>query len=219
MAEGRLYEVDMRLRPSGRQGPVATALAAFRSYQMEEAWTWEHLALTRARPVAGSAELGAAVDEVRLAVLAEKGQGSSVLSDVADMRRRLAEAKPGAGLWDMRAGPGRLQEIELVAQTAALRSGSAARRPETQLAAGRRAGWPAAGDAEALLAAYRLGWRLHSAGRLLTDGLPDPDRLGPAATAMLLREAGAADVAALSERLESLTATAAATIDRLLSAG
>ena len=51
-AEGRLYEVDMRLRPSGRQGPVAVSTAAFRDYQMAEAWTWEHLALTRARPVA-----------------------------------------------------------------------------------------------------------------------------------------------------------------------
>ena len=55
MAEGILYKVDMRLRPSGRQGPVATSLAAFRRYQAEEAWTWEHLALTRARVVAGPA--------------------------------------------------------------------------------------------------------------------------------------------------------------------
>jgi glutamate-ammonia-ligase adenylyltransferase len=219
MAEGRLYEVDMRLRPSGRQGPVATALAAFRDYQANEAWTWEHLALTRARPVAGSAALGAAVEEVRQAVLAEKGQGATVLADVADMRRRLAEAKPGGGPWDMRAGPGRLQEIELVAQTAALRAGSTARRPEAQLAAGQRAGWPGAEAAEALLPAYRLLWRLHAAGRLLTDGLPDPDRLGPAATAMLLREADAPDVAALADRLEALTSRAATTIDRLLEAG
>ena len=59
MAEGKLFEVDMRLRPSGRQGPVATSLGSFQSYQKTKAWTWEHLALTRARPVAGSAELGA----------------------------------------------------------------------------------------------------------------------------------------------------------------
>ena len=54
MSEGILYKVDMRLRPSGRPGPIATALAAFRRYQAEEAWTWEHLALTRARVVAGA---------------------------------------------------------------------------------------------------------------------------------------------------------------------
>src|SRR5690606_7771862 len=57
-AEGRLYEVDMRLRPSGRQGPVATSIQSFRDYQMSEAWTWEHLALTRARVVACAGDQG-----------------------------------------------------------------------------------------------------------------------------------------------------------------
>ena len=216
MAEGRLYEVDMRLRPSGRQGPVATSLAAFRSYQTDEAWTWEHLALTRARPIAGSAELGAEVEAFRTALLPAKGQGASVRADVAEMRRRLAEAKPGAGPWDAKFGPGRLQEIELVAQTAALMSGSAARRPEAQLAAGRRAGWPAAAEADALLAAYRLCWRLQCAGRLLADTPPDPERLGPAATAFLLRETGEASTAALAGRLEGLTGAAAGIVARLL---
>ena len=58
MAEGILYKVDMRLRPSGQPGPVATALPAFRRYQAEEAWTWEHMALTRARVIAGPAGAG-----------------------------------------------------------------------------------------------------------------------------------------------------------------
>src|SRR6266702_6249509 len=56
-AEGRLYQVDMRLRPSGESGPIASSLAAFAQYQRESAWTWEHMALTRARPVAGDAAL------------------------------------------------------------------------------------------------------------------------------------------------------------------
>src|SRR6202007_2059016 len=56
-AEGRLYAVDMRLRPSGASGPIASSLAGFARYQRESAWTWEHMALTRARPVAGAAEL------------------------------------------------------------------------------------------------------------------------------------------------------------------
>src|SRR6478672_11554648 len=59
---GALYQVDMRLRPSGRSGPVATSLAAFASYQDTEAWTWEHMALTRARPVAGSPAFAARVE-------------------------------------------------------------------------------------------------------------------------------------------------------------
>src|SRR5690606_38377421 len=71
-AEGRLYEVDMRLRPSGRQGPVATSVQSFESYQMTEAWTWEHLALTRARVVAMAGDhapdLADQVEALRLSV-------------------------------------------------------------------------------------------------------------------------------------------------------
>ena len=79
MAEGRLYEVDVRLRPSGRQGPVATSLESFRSYQETEAWTWEHLALTRARVMAGDAGLADEVEGFRRDVIARKGQGLSLI--------------------------------------------------------------------------------------------------------------------------------------------
>ncbi|MBK5926551.1 glutamine-synthetase adenylyltransferase [Rhodobaculum claviforme] len=214
MAEGRLYEVDMRLRPSGRQGPVATALAAFCDYQSNDAWTWEHLALTRARAIAGSGALGAEVEAFRRQLLADKGAGARVSQDVADMRRRLAEAKPPRGPWDCRLGPGRLQEIELFAQTAALRAGHPARTPEAQLAAGIRAGWPTRDEGEALLRAYRLCWRLHCAGRLLSDAAPDPEHLGPAATAFLLRETDRPDTVTLARDLVAL-ATAA---DRIITA-
>jgi [glutamine synthetase] adenylyltransferase / [glutamine synthetase]-adenylyl-L-tyrosine phosphorylase len=119
-AEGKLYEVDMRLRPSGRQGPVATSLPAFQSYQQDEAWTWEHLALTRARPIAGDAGLAADVEAFRRALLAAKAQGAQVAQDVADMRARISGAKPPQGDWDAKIGPGRLQDVELVAQMLAL---------------------------------------------------------------------------------------------------
>ena len=85
MAEGRLYEVDMRLRPSGRSGPVATSLQAFQTYQLEEAWTWEHLALTRGRPITGSDALAQDVETFRRELLIAKGQGPDVLSDLAEM--------------------------------------------------------------------------------------------------------------------------------------
>src|SRR5690606_30980034 len=71
MTGGRLYEVDMRLRPSGNQGPVATSLAAFKDYQQSRAWVWEHLALTRARPIAGEAMLGAEIVAFRAELIAE----------------------------------------------------------------------------------------------------------------------------------------------------
>jgi len=107
MAEGRLYEVDMRLRPSGRQGPVAPSWAAFRDHQQTAAWTWEHLALTRARPIAGEASLGEDIEAFRRSLLAAKGQGGAVRRDVADMRARLGAAKPGQGAWEAKLGPGR----------------------------------------------------------------------------------------------------------------
>src|SRR5690554_3411324 len=107
MAQGRLYEVDMRLRPSGRQGPVATALESFRGYQRDEAWTWEHLALTRARVVAGDHDLAGKVEEFRRELLALKSMGAGVVQDAAQMRARLRGAKPGAGPLDARDGAGR----------------------------------------------------------------------------------------------------------------
>ncbi len=216
MAEGRLYEVDMRLRPSGRQGPVATSISAFCDYQLTEAWTWEHLALTRARPVTGSAEIGAEVEAFRQALLAEKSGGATVLSDVADMRARLTAAKPPEGPWDARNGPGGLMEVELLAQTAALRAASPERRVEAQLVAGRAAGWPDP-DAEAALSdAYRLCWRLRCGTKLLTERPLDPQTLGEGGTAFLLRETGETGVAELAARLEQTRERAAAAIGRLL---
>ena len=226
MAEGRLYEVDMRLRPSGRKGPVATALSAFRSYQMTEAWTWEHLALTRARPVAGGEgraaggegpTLAEEIEAVRRAVLAAKGkEAEKVRAGAGAMRARLAAARPGAGLWDVKAGPGRLHEIELVAQTAALLAGSAQRGVENQLAAGRRAGWPDAATAELLRRAYQLCWRVHCAGRLLADGVIAPEALGSGACSFIEREAGIEGIDALGARIAGLADAAARAIDGLL---
>jgi glutamate-ammonia-ligase adenylyltransferase len=140
MPEGRLYEVDMRLRPSGRQGPVATALAAFTLYQETEAWTWEHLALTRARPVAGSAALGKRVERFRRKLLRASGAPAKVLPDVADMRERIAQAKGEAADWDLKAGPGGVQDIELLAQAGALMAGSPERSTAAQLKASVKSG-------------------------------------------------------------------------------
>ena len=212
-AEGRLYEVDVRLRPSGRQGPVATAIDSFRTYQETEAWTWEHLALTRARVLAGDPGLGAEVETFRRALLAAKGPGYSVLADVADMRRRLAEAKPGQGGWDAKFGPGRLMDIELLAQTLALQAAIPARQVERQIALGAKSSKLSHSDQEALLDAYRLCWRLHCAARLLTDRAISPESLGEGGRAFLLRDCGVETGEALSARVTTATALAARVID------
>jgi [glutamine synthetase] adenylyltransferase / [glutamine synthetase]-adenylyl-L-tyrosine phosphorylase len=218
MAEGRLYEVDMRLRPSGRQGPVATSLEAFRSYQNDEAWTWEHLALTRARPIAGEATLADEVEDFRRSLLRDKGRVAGILSDVAEMRARLRGAKPGAGIWDPKFGPGRLQDVELVGQTAALIAGSPSRRVEAQLRAGVKAGFLTADDEQVLLAAYRLCWRVQACARLLTDRALSVEKLGEGGCAYLLKETEYQTLDALAEELTHSTEAAGNVVDHLLSA-
>ncbi|MBL8563607.1 MAG: glutamine-synthetase adenylyltransferase [Gemmobacter sp.] len=212
-AEGRLYEVDMRLRPSGRQGPVATSTESFRAYQMDDAWTWEHLALTRARVLAGEADLAARVEAIRREVLAAKAGGAAVLADVADMRRRLQAAKPPSGAWDAKNGPGRIMDIELMAQTACLQLADSARRVEQQLRAGVKGAKLSVSDEKTLLESYRLLWRLQCASRLLDDKGVDPGSLGEGARAFLLRETGLADDAALSAAVLAASDAAQAVIE------
>ncbi len=215
MPEGRLYEVDMRLRPSGRAGPVATSLHSFTTYQETEAWTWEHLALTRARVLAGEPTLAGDVEAFRRDLLARKGQGERVKPDVAEMRARLAAAKPTQGEWDAKNGPGRLMDIELAAQTVALLSASPARSVERQIAAGAGRRVPDS-DAQALSSAYRLLWRLHAAARLLSERALDWQELGEGGRAFILRETGAADAAALARDLAQAVAGAEAAVTRLV---
>ncbi len=215
MQEGRLYETDMRLRPSGRQGAVATSLESFRSYQETEAWTWEHLALTRARVLAGEPSLGGEVEALRREILAVKGQGARVEADVAEMRGRLQAAKPAQGDWDAKNGPGRIMDIELAAQTMALITANPARGVERQIAAGAGAGMPDS-DAQALLSAFRLLWRLHAAARLLTEGALDLATLGEGTRAFILRETGAKDAASLQSEIGRAVEAAEAAVTRLV---
>ena len=215
MPEGRLYEVDMRLRPSGRAGPVATSLSSFTTYQETEAWTWEHLALTRARVLAGEPALAGEVETFRRALLLQKGQGTRVRPDVAEMRARLAAAKPAQGAWDAKNGPGRIMDIELAAQTVALLSGSPARSVERQIAAGAGRIMPDS-DAQQLGSAYRLMWRLHAAARLLSERALDWQALGEGGRAFLLRETGVEDAERLATYLARAVGEAEAAVARLV---
>src|SRR5262249_55189264 len=87
---GVLYRVDMRLRPSGRSGPLATQIGGFASYQEHEAWTWEHMALTRARVVSGPADFADQVRSVIRAVLCRRRDADTVAGDVLEMRKAIA---------------------------------------------------------------------------------------------------------------------------------
>ncbi len=116
MGEGVIFEVDMRLRPSGNKGPVATRLGAFRKYQQEEAWTWEHMALTRARMVCGDESLMTEARAVIDAVLAVKREPAAVASDVREMRALIDKEKPPHDGWDFKLIPGGLVDLEFIGQ-------------------------------------------------------------------------------------------------------
>jgi len=119
--EGLLYEVDMRLRPSGNQGPIASTLGGFLRYQTESAWTWEHMALTRARAIAGDPEFMARVESSIREIVRRQRDPQRVAAEVADMRARIAQQFPGDRLWDLKYCPGGLMDIEFIAQFLQLR--------------------------------------------------------------------------------------------------
>jgi glutamate-ammonia-ligase adenylyltransferase len=122
-AAGRLYEVDMRLRPSGKGGLTVTHVRAFAEYQRTEAWTWEHQALLHSRSVAGSAAIREAFEEVRREILTGHVRRDSLREDVRSMRERMrAElGRSGAGEFDLKQDPGGIADIEFLAQYWVLR--------------------------------------------------------------------------------------------------
>src|SRR6204780_3201314 len=113
---GRLYEVDMRLRPSGRQGPLATQFASFKLYQQDEAETGEHMALTRARFVGGDASLGADLAKTVRQTLTRKRDSAKIAQETHAMRALIAREKGDSDPWDLKLAAGGLVDIEFVAQ-------------------------------------------------------------------------------------------------------
>ena len=215
-AEGWLYDVDMRLRPSGRQGPVATSFDAFQAYQNDDAWTWEHLALTRARIIAGlggSDDLARRFEQFRRALLRAKGRAPKMLGDAAQMRARLLAAQPATSPpWEAKAGAGRLMDVEFLAQTVALWSGSAHHAAQAQLQVGIETGFLSGDEGAVLEKSLQFCWHVRAAARLLTDASPDPADLGEGGRAFMRREAGVADDAALTAQLQALSDAAATVI-------
>lgn len=115
-AEGNLYDVDMRLRPTGSAGPVATSLQSFIAYHEDSAWTWEHLALTRARVISGDEALRAATEAEIVSVLCRQRDRAKLVADVIDIRQRIHQAKGSAEPWVIKTVPGGLVDIEFIAQ-------------------------------------------------------------------------------------------------------
>jgi glutamate-ammonia-ligase adenylyltransferase len=215
-AEGRLYEVDMRLRPSGNQGPVATSWAAFQSYQRTEAWIWEHLALTRAQVIAGPQDLAQDITAFLSEVLSLPRAREDVLQAVRDMRARIAEAKGRGNLWFSKSGPGQPQDIELFAQASALMRGALAHDIPDTLAALPDTGLSDSEGAAQLQTSYLHGKSVQMASQLIAGGASSTEGLGQAALGFLARALEADTMELAEARLTESTARAASVIDTAL---
>ncbi|HKT14523.1 MAG TPA: bifunctional [glutamine synthetase] adenylyltransferase/[glutamine synthetase]-adenylyl-L-tyrosine phosphorylase [Allosphingosinicella sp.] len=120
-AAGPLYEVDTRLRPSGAKGLLAVSLPSFADYQGGQAWTWEHMALTRARPVYGSAGARTALGEMVDTVLRRERDPARLIADAVRMRADIAKHKAPSGPFDVKLGAGGLVDLEFALQVQQLR--------------------------------------------------------------------------------------------------
>jgi glutamate-ammonia-ligase adenylyltransferase len=220
---GALYEVDMRLRPSGRSGPVATKIERFRDYQENEAWTWEHMALTRARVVSAAPDFSARIERVIADVLCRRRDRTAVAADILEMRAAVAAEKGEGDRWDLRYASGGLVDIEFAAQY--LQLVHAAEHPEVldvstakALEQAARLGVLAPEDAEILRPAVRLYQNLTQILRLCLTAKFDPANAGPGLLALLARAADLPDFGTLDAHLTETQRLVRACFLRMLGA-
>jgi glutamate-ammonia-ligase adenylyltransferase len=218
---GVLYPVDMRLRPSGRSGPVATQIDGFKHYQEHEAWTWEHMALTRARVVSGTPNFSARVDAVIREVLCRPRDVPAIAGDVVEMRGAIAKEKGDADAWDLKYAAGGLIDIEFIAQY--LQLIHAAELPELldtstarTLEKAERLGVLTPQDAAVLRPAVRLFHDLTQILRLCLPASFDPQAASPGIMTLLARAADLPDFPTLSAHLTDTQRTVRASFIRIL---
>jgi glutamate-ammonia-ligase adenylyltransferase len=220
-AEGILYPVDMRLRPSGQKGPVATQLSSFVHYQASEAWTWEHMALTRARVVSGPQALRAAVETAVRDVLLRPRDRAKTAADVRDMRARIEKEKGTRDPWELKQVRGGLVDLEFIAQHLQLVHAPTHPRILGQntveaLENLAQAGVLQPGAAEALLPAARLFNNLTQVLRLCLDEQFEPAKAPDGLKSLLARAGDAPDFSHLEAELVAREAEVATLFDQLI---
>lgn len=227
-AEGRLWEVDMRLRPSGSKGPVAIRLATFEQYHRDNAWTWERMALTRARAVAGPPALKRRINEALRAGIVKPGAAAVALADATAMRLRMLRDLPPEGAWDVKAMPGGLIEVEFIAQALQLVHAPAEPRvlaTTTRVALARlgQHGFLPPDEVSTLIAADRLYRTIIGLVRLTIGKSRDAALPAPAASALLrsvapLLDPAPGDLPALRAGMEAMAQTVRGIFERRVGA-
>jgi len=208
---GVLYDVDMRLRPSGRAGPLASHISSFAEYQEREAWTWEHMALTRARVISASPAFRARIEAVIRDALTRSREASGIAVDVADMRRAIAMEKGEGEIWDLKYAAGGLLDIDFIAQY--LQLVHAADKPEILdvstlhvLDHAARLGVLAQSDLDILRPAARLYHDLIQILRLCVSDRFKPETAGDDLLRVLARAGDAPDFSSLEARVKETQA-------------
>jgi glutamate-ammonia-ligase adenylyltransferase len=207
-SEGKLYEVDMRLRPAGNSGPIASSFEGFGKYQRDDAWTWEHMALTRARVVAGGEGLTARIETAIGEILTGRRDETQLVVDVADMRERLEQGHPPGPVWDIKYFRGGLIDVEFIAQYLQLRHahedpGVLSTSTVGALERLGRAGFVKPDTARFLIEANRLWRNVQSVLRLTVAGTFDEAEAPVGLKTTLARAAGAASFAALKDEMNA----------------
>jgi glutamate-ammonia-ligase adenylyltransferase len=204
---GVLYPVDMRLRPSGRAGPLASRVNSFAEYQEHEAWTWEHMALTRARVISGSPGFRAEIEGIIRKVLTRRRDPAAVANDVADMRRAIALEKGEDDVWDLKYAAGGMVDIDFLAQY--LQLVHAADQPDILnvstlhvLDNAARLGLLSPSSAEVLRPAARLYHDLTQILRLCVTERFKPDIAGEDLLRVMARAGDAPDFSSLQARVK-----------------
>ena len=220
-AEGSLYQVDMRLRPSGSQGPVATRLSSFIGYQKGSAWTWEHLALTRASVITGPATLRRQINATIREVLARPRDRATVAADVRAMRDKIAAEKGSGEAWDLKQVRGGLIDLEFIAQflqivNAAEHASVLDQNTELALSKLSAAGVLSPSDAEILVPAARLYHTLTQVLRLCLDKAFVADEAPRALKDLLARAAEMPDFASLEASLRDTLSDVREAFDRIV---
>jgi len=218
-AEGVLYELDLRLRPSGNKGPVATHIDAFRKYQRTDAWTWEHMALTRARAVAGDSSLCEEAETEVQAIISIPPDRAKIVSDAVEMRDLLEEEKPARNIWDLKLVKGGIIDLEFIAQVATL-SGFCLREPRPtatgEVLASLSSTFVDEQAKQELVDAHRLYMMLTQIMRLCLTGPLDPDDVPPGLADILLRSVDLPELGVLEAHLNETAKRVRGHFDRLL---
>ncbi len=208
---GVLYDIDMRLRPSGRAGPVASRIDSFPEYQEHEAWTWEHMALTRARVIAASPAFKRKIEAVIREVLTRPRDAAMTAIDVVEMRRAIALEKGEADIWDLKYAAGGMVDIEFIAQY--LQLVHAAAMPDildvgtvNVLERAARLGVLPQSALQILRPAARLYHDLTQIVRLCVSATFDPKTAGEDLLRVMTRAGDAPDFSSLEARLRETQA-------------